>query len=68
MEYIHHMDNDDMTDVAPPCITVCIFEETLALYCKYNYFDAALDVLLDHIGDLGRALEFAVHPDRVHVW
>lgn len=62
------MDSYDMTDVAAPRITFSLFEETLAVYCDYNYFGNEIDVLLDHNEDLRRDLESAIRLDCLDVW
>lgn len=67
-EYVRRMDNYDGLEVAPSCVAAGLFEEAYTIYVKFEHFDAALDVLLDHIGDLDRAHEFAMRLDRIDVW
>lgn len=68
MEYIRRLDNYDGPDVAPSCIGAGLFEEAYTIYYKYEKFDDALDVLLEHIKDFDRAQEFAIRMDRPDVW
>lgn len=42
--------------------------EAFAKYCIFNHFNTALDVLLDHVGDLDRALEITARVDHPDVW
>lgn len=68
IEYIRRLDNYDGPDIAPSCIGAGLFEEAYTIYYKFQKFDDALDVLLDHIKDFQRAEEFAVRLDRPDVW
>lgn len=68
MEYVRRLDNYDGPDVAPSCIGAGLFEEAYTIYYKFEKFDDALDVLLDHIKDFDRAQEFAIRMDRPDVW
>lgn len=68
MEYIRRLDNYDGPDVAPSCIGAGLYEEAYSIYYKFQKFDDALDVLLEHIKDFDRAQEFAIRMDRPDVW
>lgn len=68
MEYVRRLDNYDGPDVAPSCIGAGLFEEAYTIYYKFQKFDDALDVLLDHLKDFDRAQEFAIRMNRVDVW
>lgn len=68
MEYIRRLDNYDGPDVAPSCIEAELFEEAYTIYYKFEKFDDALDVLLEHLKDFERAEEFAIRLNRPDVW
>lgn len=68
MEYIRRMDNYDGPDIAPSCIGAGLFEEAYTIYYKFNKFDDALDVLIEHLKDFERAEEFAIRMERPDVW
>ncbi|KAG0798102.1 hypothetical protein G6F22_004554 [Rhizopus arrhizus] len=67
-EYISRLDNFDASDVAEVCIGEGLFEEAFAIYKKYNVDANAVDVLIEKIGDLDRAFEFAERSDKPDVW
>lgn len=68
MEYVRRLDNYDGPEVAPSCIGAGLYEEAYTVYYKFEKFDDALDVLLEHIKDFDRAQEFAIRMNRVDVW
>lgn len=68
MEYVRRLDNYDGPEVAPSCIGAGLYEEAYTIYYKFQKYDDALDVLLDHIKDFDRAQEFAIRMDRADVW
>lgn len=68
MEYVRRLDNYDGPAVAPSCISAGLFEEAYTVYYKFEKFDDALDVLLEHIKDFDRAQEFAIRMERPEVW
>lgn len=68
MEYVRRLDNYDGPDVAPSCIGAGLYEEAFTIYYKFEKYDDALDVLLEHIKDFDRAQEFAVRMNRADVW
>ncbi len=68
IEYVRRLDNYDGPDIAPSCIGAGLFEEAYTIYYKFEKFDDALDVLLEHLKDFRRAEEFAVRMDRPDVW
>ncbi len=68
IEYIRRLDNYDGPDIAPSCISAGLFEEAYTIYYKFEKFDDALDVLLEHLKDFSRAEEFAIRLDRPDVW
>lgn len=68
MDYINRLDNFDASDVAEVCIGENLFEEAFAIYKKHNVDANAIDVLIEKIGDLDRAYEFAERSDKPEVW
>lgn len=68
MEYVRRLNNYDGPDVAPSCVSAGLFEEAYTIYYKFEKFDDALDVLLEHIKDFDRAQEFAIRMERPEVW
>eukprot|EP01048_Picozoa_sp_COSAG05_P002188 COSAG05_NODE_84_length_20716_cov_100.586312_2_plen_1571_part_00 len=68
MEYINRLDNFDSKEVASIALDEGLFEEAFALYRKTNDNESAINVLLDHIKDLARGLEFAQRCDDSAVW
>ncbi|KAI9323711.1 hypothetical protein BX666DRAFT_1889687 [Dichotomocladium elegans] len=68
MDYINRLDNFDAPEVADVCIGEELFEEAFILYKKHNVNTSAIDVLIDKIGDLDRAFEFAERCDQPDVW
>ncbi|CAO3613133.1 unnamed protein product [Mucor hiemalis] len=67
-EYINRLDNFDAADVAEVCIGENLFEEAFTIYKKHNVDANAVDVLIEKIGDLDRAYEFAERSDKPDVW
>ncbi|CEP17142.1 hypothetical protein [Parasitella parasitica] len=68
MDYINRLDNFDASDVAEVCIGENLFEEAFVIYKKHNVDANAVDVLIEKIGDLDRAYEFAERADKPEVW
>ncbi|KAL9558012.1 hypothetical protein MBANPS3_001112 [Mucor bainieri] len=68
MDYINRLDNFDASDVAEVCIGENLFEEAFVIYKKHSVDANAIDVLIDKIGDLDRAYEFAERADKPEVW
>ncbi|RCI04960.1 hypothetical protein CU098_004297 [Rhizopus stolonifer] len=67
-EYISRLDNFDASDVAEVCIGENLFEEAFTIFKKYKVDANAVDVLIEKIGDLDRAFEFAERADKPEVW
>ncbi|TMS13948.1 Clathrin heavy chain 1, partial [Larimichthys crocea] len=61
MEYISRLDNYDAPDIANIAISNELFEEAFAIFKKF-------DVLIEHIGNLDRAYEFAERCNEPAVW
>ncbi|KAI8886497.1 clathrin heavy chain [Backusella circina FSU 941] len=68
MDYINRLENFDASDVAEVCIGENLFEEAFTIYKKHNVDANAVDVLIEKMGDLDRAYEFAERSDRPEVW
>ncbi|KAI9318659.1 hypothetical protein BX666DRAFT_1930315 [Dichotomocladium elegans] len=68
MDYIARLDNFDAPDVAEVCIGEGLFEEAFSIFKKYNVNGNAIAVLIDKIGDLDRAYEYAERCDESDVW
>ncbi|KAI9493853.1 hypothetical protein BDB00DRAFT_762730 [Zychaea mexicana] len=68
MDYISRLDNFEAPEVAEVCIGENLFEEAFAILKKYKANGDAIMVLIDKIGDLDRAFEFAERCDEADVW
>eukprot|EP00061_Rhincodon_typus_P016979 g45465.t1 len=66
MEYINRLDNYDAPDIANIAISNELFEEAFAIFRKFDVNTSA--VLIDHIGNLDRAYEFAERCNEPAVW
>ena len=68
MDYVKRLDNFDAPDIANIAIGSELYEEAFSIYTKYEQHSDAITVLLNHIKDLTRALEFAERIDVPDVW
>ncbi|KAI8915232.1 hypothetical protein DFJ77DRAFT_461771 [Powellomyces hirtus] len=68
MDYITRLDNYDAPDIANIAVGAELFEEAFAIFKKYDQHSDGIAVLLDNIGDLDRAYEFAERVDLPEVW
>lgn len=68
MEYITRLNNFDAPDIANIAIQNELFEEAFAIFKKYNANSSAISVLIDNIGNLDRAYEYAERSDQPDVW
>lgn len=68
MEYVNKLDHYDAMDVALISISGGLFEEAFAIYKKYQANDHAVKVLIDHLNDIDRAVEFAASCNEAPVW
>lgn len=68
MEYINRLDNYDAPDIANIAIGSELYEEAFAIFKKFEVNTSAIQVLLDHIGNLDRAYEFAEKCNESAVW
>ncbi|XP_045391143.1 clathrin heavy chain 2 isoform X2 [Lemur catta] len=68
MEYISRLDNYDAPDIASIAISSALYEEAFAIFCKFDVNTSAVQVLIEHIGNLDRAYEFAERCNEPAVW
>ncbi|KNE65463.1 hypothetical protein AMAG_11086 [Allomyces macrogynus ATCC 38327] len=68
MEYIERLSNYDAPQIAEIALTGELYEEAFVIYKKYNVHDKAIAVLVDHMGALDRAEEYADRVDLKEVW
>ncbi|KAJ1976207.1 Clathrin heavy chain [Dimargaris verticillata] len=68
MDYIDRLSNFDAPDIANIAITSGLYEEAFKIYTKYDVTASAVAVLLDNIGDVDRAHEYAERCDQPEVW
>nr|XP_032803266.1 clathrin heavy chain 1 isoform X1 [Petromyzon marinus] len=68
MEYINRLDNYDAPDIANIAISSELYEEAFAIFRKFDVNTSAVQVLIDHIGNLDRAYEFAERCNEPAVW
>jgi len=68
MDYIKRLDNYDGPAIATIAIEYGLYEEALEIYRKHNLFTEAMNLLLNNIGDINRAAEFAEKINKADVW
>ncbi|XP_018584251.2 clathrin heavy chain 1 isoform X2 [Scleropages formosus] len=68
MEYVNRLDNYDAPDIANIAISNELFEEAFAIFRKFDVNTSAIQVLIEHIGNLDRAYEFAECCNEPPVW
>jgi len=70
MDYIHRLENFDGPDIAKIACSDSykLFEEAFEIYRKCNLNVDAIDVLLNHLEDLDRGMQFAERCDESKVW
>jgi clathrin heavy chain len=70
MDYINRLDNFDGPEIALVALSdeYSMFEEALAIYKKFDMNVEAVDVLLQKIGNVVRAHEFAERTNLPEVW
>uniref|UniRef100_A0A5F8H8F9 Clathrin heavy chain n=1 Tax=Monodelphis domestica TaxID=13616 RepID=A0A5F8H8F9_MONDO len=68
MEYINRLDNYDAPDIANIAISNELYEEAFAIFRKFDVNTSAVQVLIEHIGNLDRAYEFAERCNEPAVW
>ncbi|KAJ1671727.1 Clathrin heavy chain, partial [Spiromyces aspiralis] len=67
-DYIERLGNYDAPDIAQICINNELYEEAFNIYKRYEVNVEAIGVLIDNIGSLDRAYEFAERCDQPEVW
>uniref|UniRef100_A0A2K5V2Y9 Clathrin heavy chain n=1 Tax=Macaca fascicularis TaxID=9541 RepID=A0A2K5V2Y9_MACFA len=68
MEYISRLDNYDAPDIASIAVSSALYEEAFAVFHKFDMNASAIQVLIEHIGNLDRAYEFAERCSEPAVW
>uniref|UniRef100_A0A915HHT2 TOG domain-containing protein n=1 Tax=Romanomermis culicivorax TaxID=13658 RepID=A0A915HHT2_ROMCU len=68
MEYITRLDHYDAPDIANIAIASELYEEAFAIFKKFDVNTSAIQVLIDNIGNLDRAYEFAERCNKPEVW
>ncbi|XP_023567489.1 clathrin heavy chain 2 isoform X3 [Octodon degus] len=68
MEYISRLDNYDAPDIASIAISSALYEEAFTIFRKFDVNVSAIQVLIEHIGNLDRAYEFAEMCNDPAVW
>jgi clathrin heavy chain len=70
LDYINRLDNFDGPDIAEYALhdDYRMYEEALAIYRKFDLNSEAVDVLLNRIGNIQRAHEFAEKVNLPEVW
>ncbi|XP_040566519.1 LOW QUALITY PROTEIN: clathrin heavy chain 1 [Lepeophtheirus salmonis] len=68
MEYIDKLDNYDAPDIANIAIQNQLYEEAFAIFKKFDVNSSAVQVLIEKVGNLDRAYEFAERCNEPAVW
>lgn len=68
MDYVSRLDNYDAPDIASIAVGEGLHEEAFSIFKKFKHDVPAMEVLLDHIGDLDRAVAFAERCDTPEVY
>jgi len=68
MDYINRLDKYDAPELAVIAISSELFEEAFTIYDKFKLFEEGIRVLIDNVGDLDRAFEYAERIDKPEVW
>ncbi|XP_073124837.1 clathrin heavy chain 1 isoform X2 [Henckelia pumila] len=68
MDYINRLDNFDGPAVGEVAVEAQLYEEAFAIFKKFNLNVQAVNVLLDNIRDINRAVEFAFRVEEDAVW
>ncbi|KAJ8540473.1 hypothetical protein K7X08_030392 [Anisodus acutangulus] len=68
MDYINRLDNFDGPAVGEVAVEAQLYEEAFAIFKKFNLNVQAVNVLLDSIRDINRAVEFAFRVEEDAVW
>ncbi|PON85444.1 Clathrin, heavy chain [Trema orientale] len=68
MDYINRLDNFDGPAVGEVAVEAQLYEEAVAIFKKFNLNVQAVNVLLDNIRSIERAVEFAFRVEEDAVW
>lgn len=68
MDYVNRLDNFDGPSVGEMAVEAQLYEEAFAIYKKFNLNVQAVNVLLDNIRSIDRAVEFAFRVEEDAVW
>ncbi|RVW56591.1 Clathrin heavy chain 2 [Vitis vinifera] len=68
MDYINRLDNFDGPAVGDVAVEAQLYEEAFAIFKKFNLNVQAVNVLLDNIQSIERAVEFAFRVEEDAVW
>ncbi|KAJ1800096.1 Clathrin heavy chain [Coemansia sp. RSA 2399] len=67
-DYINRLGNFDAPDIAEICLNNGLHEEAFNIYKRFEVNTSAIGVLIDHVGSLDRAYEYAERCDQPDVW
>ena len=68
MDYVNRLDNFDGPAVGEIAVSSELYEEAFAIFKKFTLNVPAVNVLLDNIGSIERAVEFANRVEEDDVW
>ncbi|KAL2927364.1 Clathrin heavy chain 2 [Bienertia sinuspersici] len=68
MDYVNRLDNFDGPAVGEVAVEAQLYEEAFAIFKKFNLNVQAVNVLLDNIESIDRAVEFAFRVEEDAVW
>lgn len=68
MDYVNRLDNYDAPDIANIAVGSGLFEEAFTIFKKFEHHVSAIQVLIDHIGNIERAREFAERVNQPEVY
>ncbi|RWW04569.1 hypothetical protein GW17_00032197 [Ensete ventricosum] len=68
MDYVNRLDNFDGPAVGEVAVEAQLYEEAFAIFKKFNLNVQAVNVLLDNIQSIERAVEFAFRVEEDDVW
>ncbi|KAG4993492.1 hypothetical protein JHK86_030319 [Glycine max] len=68
MDYINRLDNFDGPAVGEVAVEAQLYEEAFAIFKKFNLNVQAVNVLLDNLQTIDRAVEFAFRVEEDAVW
>ncbi|KAG9319692.1 hypothetical protein KVV02_006937 [Mortierella alpina] len=68
LDFINRLDNFDASDIADHAIRNGLYEEAFVIFQKHDVHASAINVLIEHIGSIDRAYEYAEKTDTPEVW